>query len=287
MNRLYGPRGPSGTEGSEGTGEAPLPDPVLSIGSSGADPAVARLLLTIAQRPNGAVLLPPFDPELNLDFAQKTPRHAYHGIANFLRKAGCAPDQVQLWPPGLEPGLEAGASRRSPRLRVLCDAMAPVPSFPPVSYHPAWTQGLEHITMLACPDEEAEATSIALLLRETLGQPGKTAALITGSPELARRVVALLGRFGVPIEVSAGMRLSETHLGRYLILVAEFLAQPGDVRAFLGLMKQSFVRCKQKPRSLKSSSIVWSANGAGERLPPKRRLFGRQSSANSVRLNLC
>ena len=112
-------------EETEETGEGGEASPVLAIGSSGADPAVARLLLTIAQRPNGAVLLPPFDPELDLDFAQKTPRHAYHGIANFLKKAGCPPDQVQLWPPGLE----AGASRRSPRLRVLCDAMAPVPRF--------------------------------------------------------------------------------------------------------------------------------------------------------------
>ena len=132
--------------------------------------------------------------------------------------------------------------------------------------------------MLACPDEEAEATSIALLLRQTLGEPGKTAALC---PRGRRNSFGALSRCWAAsawkIEVSAGMPLSETPLGRYLILVAEFLAQPGDIHAFLGLMKQAFVRCKQKPRgSQKTASIAWSANGVAKEPPSEAAAFWPQ-----------
>ena len=57
---------------------------------------------------------------------------------------------------------------------------------------------------------EEEALAIATVLRETSEDPGKTAALITPDRALARRVLAALGRWKVPVDDSGGDPLADT-----------------------------------------------------------------------------
>ena len=56
-------------------------------------------------------------------------------------------------------------------------------------------------------DPAAEAQAIALTLREALETPGKTAALVTPDRQLATRVSALLARWGIEADDSAGKAL--------------------------------------------------------------------------------
>ena len=68
---------------------------------------------------------------------------------------------------------------------------------------------------------EEEALAIAIALREAMETPDKTAALVTPDRALARRVLAALARWNVPVDDSGGDALSDTPAGVFARLVAE------------------------------------------------------------------
>ncbi len=63
--------------------------------------------------------------------------------------------------------------------------------------------------------------AIAVALREAMNDPNKTAALVTPDRALARRVLAALGRWNVPVDDSGGDALSDTPAGVFARLTAE------------------------------------------------------------------
>ena len=69
-------------------------------------------------------------------------------------------------------------------------------------------EGLAGLSVVFARAEEEAATAIALLLREALETPGRTAALVTPDAALARRVSARLTRWGVSADSSAGAPLT-------------------------------------------------------------------------------
>ena len=72
----------------------------------------------------------------------------------------------------------------------------------------AWSRptgsSLEHVTRADCATPHQEALVVALALRETLKDEGRTAALVTPDRDLARRVAAELRRWDIDIDDSAG-----------------------------------------------------------------------------------
>src|SRR5207244_2916985 len=74
-------------------------------------------------------------------------------------------------------------------------------------------------------DAAAEAQGIALALRRALETPGNTAALVTPDRMLARRVSALLRRWGIEADDSAGQPLSESPVGTLLLAIAAAAAE--------------------------------------------------------------
>ena len=67
--------------------------------------------------------------------------------------------------------------------------------------------------MIEAANAEEEALAIAVALREAMETPGKTAALVTPDRALARRVLAALARWNVPVDDSGGDALRR-HAGR-------------------------------------------------------------------------
>ena len=60
---------------------------------------------------------------------------------------------------------------------------------------------------IVADNETEEALALAIAMREALETPGRTAALVTPDPSIARRVAAELARWGVEVEDSAGRTL--------------------------------------------------------------------------------
>jgi ATP-dependent helicase/nuclease subunit B len=107
---------------------------------------------------------------------------------------------------------------------------------------------LSGLRLAELADPAAEAQAIALALREALEVPGKTAALVTPDRQLADRVSALLGRWGIEADDSAGKPLSFTPAGTLLLGIASAAAEELAPVPLLALLKHPLVGGEDEER---------------------------------------
>jgi ATP-dependent helicase/nuclease subunit B len=214
--------------------EVPPGFPVIAAGSTGSVPATAELLRTIAYMPNGAVVLPGIDLELDREAWEAAEAgHPQHGMRQLLAKMDASRGDVEAW------------TERRPhraRVRLLAEALRPADTTP------AWRdlvqerraeveEGLRGLSVAVARTPSEEAMAVALALREAVETSGKTAALVTPDRTLARRVAGELKRWGIAIDDSAGVPLSHTIPGRFLALIADAAAQEFAPVRLLALLK--------------------------------------------------
>lgn len=99
--------------------------------------------------------------------------------------------------------------------------------------HIAW-RGLE---VIECENSREEALAIALIMREALETPEKTAALVTPDRNLARRVAVELERWNIKVDDSAGKPLSLTPPAIFMRLIIKACSMNFTPVEFLGLLK--------------------------------------------------
>jgi len=213
--------------------ESPPPGPVIAAGSTGSLPATADLLAVIARLPQGCVVLPGLDKELDDEsWGGLGPSHPQFGLKQLLARLGAARDDAEPWP---APHTPAGSPARA---ALVAQAMHPAETvgawrdMPPVD-----PEALENFTLLECATSSIEAGAIALRLRASLAQEGATAALVTADRGLARRVAAELKRWGIEIDDSAGAPLAKTAPGIFLRLSARLAAERAAPASFLAALK--------------------------------------------------
>lgn len=227
----------------------PPAGPVIAAGSTGSIPASARLLAAVASLEKGALVLPGLDMLLDqrswdVIGTAETASHPQYGMKKLLTGMGATRDDVKLWP-----GVSAKAT---PRQRLLSEALRPaattdgwleiLPDLKPVAE--AAIQGLR---LVEAATERDEAGAIALLMRETLQDPVRTAALITPDRNLARRVAMELQRWDIAVDDSGGTPLSHTPPLVYLRLLAEVVAADFAPVELLAFLKHPFAACGQSP----------------------------------------
>lgn len=193
----------------------PPPFPVIAAGSTGSQPATAELLDAIAAMPNGKVILPGLDMLLDEEsFAACEPSHPQYNLKKLLEKMGITRADVRVF--GNNPPV------RGERLRLISEAMRPAATTDHWRTAEKFSrEAVAGIEKIDCTNVQEEALIIALVLRETLETPGKTAALITPDRSLARRVVAEMNRWGIIMDDSAGTNLTLTPLGAFLLLLGQ------------------------------------------------------------------
>lgn len=192
----------------------PPQDPVIAAGSTGSIPATADLLAVVADLPAGYVVLPGLDRVLD-DHAWENvdPTHPQFGLHQLLGRLDRPRAQVREWPS--LPGVRTASPSRT---RLISEALRPAATTE------SWLQergmmagdSLNGVIRIDAREPHEEAGAIALVLRETLETPGRTAALVTPDRTLARRVTSALGRWGVLIDDSAGVPLAESVPGTFL-----------------------------------------------------------------------
>ncbi|TVR81924.1 MAG: double-strand break repair protein AddB [Rhodospirillales bacterium] len=198
---------------------APPATPVIAAGSTGSIPATAALLHAVSRLPLGAVVLPGLDRDMDeATWQALEPSHPQYGMARLLEQLGVARDTVMDWPAA------AGPAPQHRRLRIIAEALRPAtaPNPDPAPRRPL--EGLAAMTRIDAPTPEEEARAIALIMRATLEQREKTAALVTPDRTLARRVAAELERWAIGVDDSGGIPLSHTRPGAFMRLVAEMVA---------------------------------------------------------------
>jgi ATP-dependent helicase/nuclease subunit B len=229
--------------------EAPPDHVVIAAGSTGSQPAVADLLRAVAALPQGAVVLPGLDLSLaETAWTEVGEQHPQGGLKRLLAHAGIDRGDVHPWSAG-------PAARGRWRRRLINEALRPAEATrdwlaqikrlreegAPDGVDPI-AAGLEGLSVIFARAEEEAATAAALLLREALETPGRTAALVTPDAALARRVSARLTRWGVSADSSAGAPLTGYPIASLIGLAAQAAFDPLDPVTLLGLAKHRFVR---------------------------------------------
>jgi ATP-dependent helicase/nuclease subunit B len=180
--------------------EQPPATPVIAAGSTGSQPATRELLATIADLPQGAVVLPGLDRDMDdASWAALDHTHPQFGLRELLAALGVVRAEVSEWP-----GAAAGSSRHF----LISELMRPAETSE--DWQRPLASSLAHVTRADCATPHQEAVVVALALREALRDPGRTAALVTPDRELARRVTAELQRWGIDIDDSGGMPLADS-----------------------------------------------------------------------------
>jgi ATP-dependent helicase/nuclease subunit B len=216
--------------------------PVIAAGSTGSMPATAELLATIASLPNGAVVLPGLDLQLDREAwgligsgVHRPPdraharssstveageeerlgavSHPQFAMEALLRRMGIARDEV----------IELGKPRAAAHDRLVSEALRPAAAtdgWQKLSRGDEVQSAAESISVIEAAHAEEEALAIAIALREAVEEK-KTAALITPDRGLARRVCAALARWNVHADDSGGKPLINTPAGSFACLAAE------------------------------------------------------------------
>lgn len=221
---------------------------VVAAGSTGSTKATADLLIVISKLRQGAVVLPGLDTALaDKAWADIDEQHPQGALKRLIERAGIGRG-VREWRPIAD---VAGRWRR----RVVNEAMRPAEATDDwraqiaalkaeakaEAIDPIAT-GLAGLSTVSAANEEQAAAVCALLLRETLEDEGKTAALITPDAALARRVSARLSRWDVTVDSSAGSPLADCPPGVLIALMAKAAADPSDPVTQLAILKHPFCR---------------------------------------------
>ena len=216
--------------------------PVIAAGSTGSMPATAKLLATIAGLANGAVVLPGLDTELDEASWQEVagapghPQFAMHGL---IARIGLARSEVApLVPPALHgreillsEALRPATSTDQWRTRLGEDRIST-----------AVDRALGDIAVIEAANAEEEALAIAVVLREAVAAPGRTAALVTPDQALARRVAVNLNRWAIAADDSGGDPLAETPAGVFARAVAQAALEGLAPAPLLALAKHKLAR---------------------------------------------
>ena len=271
--------------------------PVIAAGSTGSMPATAKLLATIAALPHGAVVLPGLDLHLDEPSWQmiagndddKThdgmpaAGHAQFAMQALLARIGIARDEV------------VPLDEAAPREALVSEALRPAST----TEHWQLQPRPRHIRdRRRCRGRRAVAdrggqcrggsAAIAVCLREAIETPGKRAALVTPDRGLARRVVAALSRWNVPVDDSGGDALAETPAGVFARLTAEAALKGLAPVTLLALLKHPLLRLgPDNGAQAPPISVLERALLRGPRPKPGTKAWRTRSIPSAPRATTC
>jgi ATP-dependent helicase/nuclease subunit B len=238
--------------------------PVIAAGSTGSMPATAKFLHAVAALPQGAVVLPGLDTDLDDEAwqsigglrdargkftappASNHPQFAMHALLH--RFAITRGDVKSLGEPALH-GRDV----------LVSEAMRP--SNATAHWHQRLAEpdivekisgGMANLAVVEAANPEMEALAIAIAMREAR-HLNKSAALVTPDRALARRVMAALGRWNLAFDDSGGDALMDTPAGIFARLTAETVANQLEPPTLLALLKHPLCHLGGTPGAFKDA----------------------------------
>jgi ATP-dependent helicase/nuclease subunit B len=231
----------------------PPPGFTIAAGITTAAPAVAALLARIARLPDGALVLPAIaladsmpDEEWDAlgpdDNGGADITHPQFHLKALLDLVGVARPEVLRW--------RTAGRTASPAVR----GRAVMHAMTAADFSEKWSalspreRRLTGIRAAELADPASEAMTIAVALREALETPARTAALVTPDRTLASRVSAILARWNIQADDSAGVPLSQAPPGTLLLGMAAAAAECLAPVALLALLKHPLVGGQEDDR---------------------------------------
>jgi double-strand break repair protein AddB len=216
----------------------PPENPIILAGSTGSRGTTAKLMQIVANLSQGAVILPGFDtltpPDLwtVAEDGAIAEDHPQYRFAKLMEQFDVSVGKIEHWTDDLPPAPD--------RNTVISLALRPAP------VTDAWlTEGpalpdlqkaLADVTLLEAPDPRSEARAIAIRLREA-AENHETVAVISPDRMLTRQISAILDRWGIKPDDSAGSPLHLSSPGRLLRHTAQMFQEPLTGETLLVLLK--------------------------------------------------
>src|SRR3569623_1144653 len=219
-------------------------------------PSTARFLHAVAQHPQGAVVLPGLDTDLDNEawraiggirdsegrFTEHPlsshPQFALHGLLELLglerRDVGAL----------VEPAVHGRELLASEAMRPATETALWHDRLAERDVASRIASGFETLAIVEAANPEMEALAIAVAMREAR-QQNKTAALVTPDRAQARRVMAAVGRWNLYFDDSGGDSLMVTPACLFARLAAETITTELAPPSLLALLKHPLLRLGQ------------------------------------------
>ena len=201
---------------------APIDRPVIAAGSIASIPAVRDLIKTITTLPQGKVILPGLDPDLDDEaWSLVQEDHPQFFLTTLIDDLGISRKDVQTYIPD-------HMAYSSDKARLWSEVMRPAQTtqhWRRLAEHPISAKAMTTLTQINCQTPQDEAETIALILRETIETPEKTAAVVTPDRNLALRISAAMRRWDITIDDSAGASLHLTPVGSWALHCVTMIAE--------------------------------------------------------------
>lgn len=195
--------------------------PFIAAGSTGTIEATRALLKVIAGLPNGAVVLPGLDCTMDeSSWLAAGPTHPQFALKQLLASLAIDRSMVEELGDGVagrRSWLASELMRPANTAHLWRDKLA--------GRETDVFEAMEDVELVEARSLPEEAMIIALILRECLEHPGRTACLVTPDRQLARRVKAELARWNIAIDDSAGEPLIHQGGAALLNLLLEAILQ--------------------------------------------------------------
>lgn len=238
---------------------------IVAAGTTATFPAMKELAATVLALPKGELIINGLDRELDADsWAAIDETHPQFELKELLDYLELKREDVADFEP----------ARNIEREKLISEVMRPAKTtdkWRNLAAEGIKSEALHGITAVNCNDIREEALAIALIMRQTLEIPEKTAALVTPDRNLARRVASELERWDIKVDDSAGRPLTLTPVGTFLRLVAKTVVRECRRIDFLSLLKhpltglgQSYAETRMLTRQLEQK--VWRGGKADEAL---------------------
>jgi len=204
---------------------------IVVAGTTAVFPLMKELVKVVSELENGEVILSGLDKYLSdEDWEQVDEVHSQYELKQLL-------DYLQLSRFEIEDLTPVDDVQRE---YLVSETMRPAKTSDKWRYldkNLITEDAVKGINIVNCQDMRIEALAIALMMKEVLNIPEKTAALVTTDRILARRVASELSRWGIDVDDSAGKPLHLTPVGIFLRQILNIIEQDFSPVAVLALMK--------------------------------------------------
>jgi ATP-dependent helicase/nuclease subunit B len=190
--------------------------PVWAVGFADTTPAGAEVLAAVVDLPAGCLILPGLDQHLPEPLWAELPvTHAQASLKELLAKLHVSRPEVEIW-----------------------NTQVPQTTY----------------SLIEAEGPQEEAASLALVMRESLQDRASTCALVTPDRALATRVRAELERWQVSVDDSAGLPLTQTPSGVFLLRITQAITTRFSPLAVAELIKHPFCRFGESNFSWKAQA---------------------------------
>ncbi|MET0544788.1 MAG: double-strand break repair protein AddB [Caulobacterales bacterium] len=261
----------------------PPPSPLIIAGSTGAQPATRRLIEAAANAPQGLVVLPGLDQDLDKDaWEELDAQHPQRALKGVLEHLKIEREQVRLWPT-IE---EAPAARR--RRRLINEALRPAERTADWLDRLQTLAGAEQqevadfvasgaagMTRIDARNDEEEALTVALHVRGALAEGMAHILVVTPQASLARRIAAKLARWTIIPDTASGASLAEAPIGGFLNAILEAALAPDGALAWAVLLKNPLLTLDRDAGFARAAGAVFERKALRGRMPPSLESFAQ------------